>query len=175
MKVRNPLLASCGWKSMKTLRLVFECVKALLFVLGVEFRCLWLLALRCTCLTLQTKILSFLCHEGWKLGIEGSVLHKIRPVPEMAGILSAKLCDFAPEGLLDRAQSKKSASRFSLLDGIVAFWRATEGPNNRKAYLPFRKVKVKTKKKAQAQTLFSKQEACCSYEHCFDILAHWYG
>ena len=35
--------------------------------------------------------------------------------------------------LLDRAQSKKTALQFSLLDGILAFWRATKGPGNRRA------------------------------------------
>ena len=48
--------------------------------------------------------------------------------------------------LLDRAQSKKTALQFSLLDGILAFWRATKGPGNRRAYLPPRKVKQRSRK-----------------------------
>ena len=52
--------------------------------------------------------------------------------------------------LLDRAQSKKTALQFSLLDGILAFWRATKGPGNRRAYLPPRKVKQRKQKNAKA-------------------------
>lgn len=42
---------------------------------------------------------------------------------------------------LRRACASRTAKRFSLLDGILAFWRATDGPGKRKAFLPPRKVK----------------------------------
>ena len=53
--------------------------------------------------------------------------------------------------LLDRAQSKKTALQFSLLDGILAFWRATKGPGNRRAYLPPGKVKQRRKITSKAE------------------------
>lgn len=63
--------------------------------------------------------------------------------------------------LLDCAQSKKTALQFSLLDGILAFWRATKGPGNRRAYLPPRKVKQRSRKMPRLFWLNSFPQIVC--------------
>ena len=62
-------------------------------------------------------------------------------------------CRFA-EFLVHLAESKPTSGAFSLVGCLVAYFQATEGPGNRKAFLPSRLVKKKKAKASEVLDLF---------------------